>query len=180
MVFTGGIGENDPFMRARILSTFTHLGLFVDAERNICNARCVTTAASKVAALVIPTNEELVIARETFRLVKNTSVESEAGAAEIGRMVTKTTMSRILIIDDEPVLRLTLRYFLEQAGHEIWDAENGRVGVEICRSAHPDLVVTDIMMPEQEGVADVSDSESGVSRDAGDRNVGRAGADVYT
>jgi len=62
-------------------------------------------------------------------------------------------MSRILIIDDEPVLRITLRYLLEQEGHEVWAAENGRVGVEICRSERPDLVITDIMMPEQEGVA---------------------------
>jgi acetate kinase len=82
MVFTGGIGENDPFMRARILSTFTHLGLFVDAERNICNASRVTTAASKVAALVIPTNEELVIARETYRLVHNKAQQSESDATE--------------------------------------------------------------------------------------------------
>ncbi|MBI5095008.1 MAG: acetate kinase [Candidatus Hydrogenedentes bacterium] len=82
MVFTGGIGENDPFMRARILATFTHLGLFVDAEKNICNARCVTTPASKVAALVIPTNEELVIARETYRLVQDRVASAQAAAAD--------------------------------------------------------------------------------------------------
>jgi DNA-binding NtrC family response regulator len=68
-------------------------------------------------------------------------------------MIDGKTMSRILIIDDEPVLRLTLRYLLEQEGHQVWDAENGRVGVDICRSEHPDLVITDIVMPEQEGVA---------------------------
>ncbi|MBI5095007.1 MAG: response regulator [Candidatus Hydrogenedentes bacterium] len=61
-------------------------------------------------------------------------------------------MSRILVIDDEPVLRITLRYLLEQEGHQVWDAENGRVGVDICRNEHPDLVITDIVMPEQEGV----------------------------
>lgn len=62
-------------------------------------------------------------------------------------------MSRILVIDDEPVLRLTLRYLLEQEGYQVWDAENGRVGVEICRHECPDLVITDIVMPEQEGEA---------------------------
>ena len=61
-------------------------------------------------------------------------------------------MSRILVIDDEPVLRLTLRYLLEQEGHQVWDAENGRVGVDICRSEHPDLVITDIVMPGEDGI----------------------------
>ena len=61
-------------------------------------------------------------------------------------------MSRIVVIDDEPVLRLTFRLILEQDGHEVWDAENGKVGVDICRHERPDLVVTDIMMPEQEGI----------------------------
>ena len=60
-------------------------------------------------------------------------------------------MSRIVIIDDEPVLRLTFRHILEQDGHTVWDAENGKVGVDLCRHEHPDLVITDIMMPEQEG-----------------------------
>lgn len=64
-------------------------------------------------------------------------------------------MARIVVIDDEPVLRLTFRYILEQVGHQVWDAENGRVGVEICRTAHPDLVITDMIMPEQEGLETV-------------------------
>jgi len=54
----------------------------VDAEKNICNSSCVTTAASKVAALVIPTNEELVIARETFRLVQNIAPQPEPTPTE--------------------------------------------------------------------------------------------------
>ena len=60
-------------------------------------------------------------------------------------------MSRIVIIDDEPVLRLTFRVMLEDEGHEVWDAENGRVGLAICRQCKPDLVLTDMIMPEQEG-----------------------------
>ncbi len=60
-------------------------------------------------------------------------------------------MSRIVVIDDEPVLRLTFRLILEQDGHEVWDAENGRDGVDLCRHEHPDLVITDMMMPGQEG-----------------------------
>lgn len=65
-------------------------------------------------------------------------------------------MSRIVVIDDEPVLRLTFRLILEQDGHEVWDAENGRDGLDICRHERPDLVITDIMMPEQEGTETMS------------------------
>jgi DNA-binding NtrC family response regulator len=61
-------------------------------------------------------------------------------------------MPRIVVIDDEPVLRLTFRHILEGAGHQVWAAENGRVGLDVCREASPDLVITDMMMPEQEGV----------------------------
>ena len=62
-------------------------------------------------------------------------------------------MSRIVLIDDEPVLRLTFRHILEGAGHEVRDAANGKIGVSLCRQACPDLVITDVIMPEQEGGA---------------------------
>ncbi len=65
-------------------------------------------------------------------------------------------MSRIVVIDDEPVLRLTFRLILEADGHKVWDAENGRVGVDICRHERPDLVITDMIMPEQEGFETLS------------------------
>ena len=65
-------------------------------------------------------------------------------------------MSRIVVIDDEPVLRLTFRLILEADGHKVWDAENGRVGVDICRHERPDLVITDMIMPEQEGYETLS------------------------
>jgi acetate kinase len=69
IVFTGGIGQNDPYMRARILRYATHLGLKVDPARNSRNERVITTDASNVAVFVIPANEELVIARDTARIV---------------------------------------------------------------------------------------------------------------
>lgn len=64
-------------------------------------------------------------------------------------------MPRILVIDDEPVLRITFRHLLEREGHQVWVADNGRTGVEQCRAVHPDLVLTDIMMPEQDGFATI-------------------------
>lgn len=60
-------------------------------------------------------------------------------------------MPRILLIEDEPALRLTFRHILEGNGHEVQDAENGRVGLELCRQNRPDLVITDVVMPELSG-----------------------------
>ncbi|GMU93673.1 MAG: acetate kinase [Candidatus Hydrogenedentota bacterium] len=69
IAFTGGIGENDPYMRARILKNASHLGVRLDPGRNAANEREITTDASRVKVFVIPTNEELIIARDTARIV---------------------------------------------------------------------------------------------------------------
>ncbi len=61
-------------------------------------------------------------------------------------------MARILIIDDEDDLRTTLRQMLEQDGHEVSEATNGAHGLEIFEKDSPDLIITDIIMPEKEGV----------------------------
>ncbi len=61
-------------------------------------------------------------------------------------------MARILIIDDEDELRSLLRQMLEHAGHEVSEAVNGAAGIEIYERDAPDLIITDIIMPEQEGV----------------------------
>ncbi|MCC6152946.1 MAG: acetate kinase [Candidatus Hydrogenedentes bacterium] len=69
IVFTGGIGQNDPYMRARILKYASHLGIKIDPERNSRNERTVTADDSEVPVFVIPANEELVIARDTAAIV---------------------------------------------------------------------------------------------------------------
>ena len=71
VVFTAGIGENSVLVRKKICSYFTHLGLTVDDDKNNCRGKEVdfSTAGSKMKALVIPTNEELVIARDTKSLL---------------------------------------------------------------------------------------------------------------
>jgi DNA-binding NtrC family response regulator len=61
-------------------------------------------------------------------------------------------MARILVIDDDDQLRPLLERMLQSAGHEVLVAANGRIGVEIQRSNAPDLVITDIYMPTQEGL----------------------------
>jgi CheY-like chemotaxis protein len=61
-------------------------------------------------------------------------------------------MSRILIIDDELPLRRLLRTILERAGHTVLDAPDGRKGLALWRREPTDVVVTDIFMPEKDGI----------------------------
>lgn len=71
IVFTGGIGENDTETRKRILNEMEFLGIELDkTKENIRGKETVlTTEASKVKVLVIPTEEELMIAKDTFEIV---------------------------------------------------------------------------------------------------------------
>ena len=61
-------------------------------------------------------------------------------------------MPTILIIDDEELVRVLLRSALEEAGYEVTEATNGRQGLELYRNKQTDLVITDILMPEMNGL----------------------------
>ncbi len=71
IAFTAGLGENDGVVRAEICSYFGYMGIELDEEANSCRGedKVISTPASKVTVCVIPTNEELAIARETLALV---------------------------------------------------------------------------------------------------------------
>lgn len=58
---------------------------------------------------------------------------------------------RILLIEDESVLRMTFKYLLEEEGYCVCEASNGREGLDIFSRTHPDLVITDMLMPELDG-----------------------------
>jgi PleD family two-component response regulator len=58
----------------------------------------------------------------------------------------------ILAIDDDDDLRDTLRAILEKGGHTVHEARNGREGVACCQAHSIALVITDLLMPEQEGI----------------------------
>ena len=60
-------------------------------------------------------------------------------------------MSKILLVEDEVVLAETLRYNLEGEGHEVLAASDGVQALDLARSAHPDLVVLDVMLPRLDG-----------------------------
>ncbi len=70
IVFTAGVGENGPDLREQILENFTFLGLELDKAKNDANETVLTTENSKVTAVKIHTNEELVIALDTYNLIK--------------------------------------------------------------------------------------------------------------
>jgi acetate kinase len=63
LVFTAGIGENSPEVRRRIMAASAWLGLQVDEKANERRATRISSDKSKVSAWVVPTNEELMIAR---------------------------------------------------------------------------------------------------------------------
>jgi acetate kinase len=72
IVFTGGIGENDVAMRARVLKPLQFIGVDLDPERNSSPAKekVITRDGSRICAWVVPTNEELMIARKTKAIVE--------------------------------------------------------------------------------------------------------------
>lgn len=61
-------------------------------------------------------------------------------------------MAQILVIDDDAEIRKMLRIMLEREGYGVEDAYDGDVGVTIYRENPSDLVITDIVMPEKEGI----------------------------
>jgi acetate kinase len=70
LIFTGGIGENDASTRTEIAEGSRWLGLQLDAARNAIGAGCISAEASRVAAWVIPTDEQRMIARQTCAVLR--------------------------------------------------------------------------------------------------------------
>ena len=72
VVFTGGIGENQINIRKKVCKNLEFMGLIIDEEKNNVRGKevLITKPESKIRAYIIPTNEELVIARDTKNLIK--------------------------------------------------------------------------------------------------------------
>lgn len=58
---------------------------------------------------------------------------------------------KILVVDDDEVVRVFVQRVVEHAGHDVLLAENGRDGFEVARNSDPDLLITDLQMPELDG-----------------------------
>jgi two-component system, chemotaxis family, chemotaxis protein CheY len=66
-------------------------------------------------------------------------------------------MAKILVIEDDAAVRTTIVQLLEEAGHRVLWAVDGLHGMAVFRSRQPDLVITDIIMPEQEGIQTITE-----------------------
>ncbi|MBM4055799.1 MAG: response regulator [Planctomycetes bacterium] len=66
-------------------------------------------------------------------------------------------MKHILVIDDDSEIRILLRKFLEMHNFLVSEAENGKKALELCRSTQFDLIISDIYMPEKDGITFIKD-----------------------
>lgn len=64
-------------------------------------------------------------------------------------------MQKILVIEDNAIVRNTVMRILQSAGYEVVTANDGLQGISAFRREHPDLVISDIIMPEQEGIGTI-------------------------
>ena len=71
LVFSGGIGENSPFIRSRICESMAWMGIEMDPGRNAGNERLISRDNAATRVLVIPTNEEVVIARAAQAILRS-------------------------------------------------------------------------------------------------------------
>jgi acetate kinase len=72
IVFTAGVGENDPLVRSLSTSKMAHLGIYLDEKKNKAGGKGIyeiNTSDSPVKILIVPTNEELEIARQCYMLL---------------------------------------------------------------------------------------------------------------
>jgi CheY-like chemotaxis protein len=61
-------------------------------------------------------------------------------------------LARILVIEDEEAIRDLCKRLLVRAGHEVVDAANGEIGLRLYRQNPTDLIITDLFMPEKDGI----------------------------
>ncbi len=66
-------------------------------------------------------------------------------------------MAKILVIDDEKVVRMAIKHKLLKEGHEVIEAEDGDDGIAKYRENPTDLIITDIIMPNKEGFETIKD-----------------------
>jgi acetate kinase len=98
VVFTGGIGENSALIRAMACENLGILGIEIDEEKNRSGRRGdadISTGHSRVRVLVIATNEELMIARDTASVVKAAGTARPVGESESSRKAEKRRTSRV-------------------------------------------------------------------------------------
>lgn len=67
------------------------------------------------------------------------------------------SMGKILVVDDDPAVRIAISWALRETGHEVMMAGNGKEAIELLKTGElPDLVITDILMPKMDGLELIS------------------------
>ncbi len=66
-------------------------------------------------------------------------------------------MKKLLIMDDDPLIRSMLKMKLEDEGYEVEEASNGKEGMQCYKNNKPDVVIIDLLMPEKEGVETIQE-----------------------
>ena len=61
-------------------------------------------------------------------------------------------MARVLVVDDEEPIRVLVSKILIKDGHEVMEAENGQIACDLFRGSNIDLIITDLVMPEKNGI----------------------------
>ena len=112
LVFSGGIGEHAAVIRARICDGLDHLGIRIDEAANRIHATVISSSASRVNVLVIPTDEELMIARAALSLAcsrsrMTTSSDVLARMDAYWRAANYLSVGQIYLLDN-PLLRKPL------------------------------------------------------------------------
>lgn len=87
-----------------------------------------------------------------FEELAGTAPEAESADAERPVSVNGGQRLRVLVVDDDPGMRALVRAVLEKDGHEVLDAQNGRQGMELALEAQPQMMITDWLMPEMDGI----------------------------
>lgn len=80
--------------------------------------------------------------------------------AESKRKPVSLQGRRVLVVEDDPSIAIGLRINLESEGYEVFMAEDGERGLELARSAEPDLVILDVMLPKRNGLEVLHDLRS--------------------
>lgn len=106
-------------------------------------------------------NVGLLAAEKAGRLVSRLQNEAVRPAGHAPALVRPEGQgATVLVVEDDPELLKLMTGAFARAGFKAYSARNGRLGVQLVRSLKPDLMVTDIVMPEKEGIATIIEARA--------------------
>jgi CheY-like chemotaxis protein len=75
-------------------------------------------------------------------------------------MVVEMSMARVLVVEDDPIIRELIVEVLSDEGHAVIEAADGATGVELAKREHPNLILMDLMLPVLDGVSAIRQLKS--------------------